>query len=147
MRRKASTSKSANTPADLQLQREVFSRQTVGMIQAHKIPSELVINWDQTGINLLPASDWALKEKGCSRVEIASCEGCSRVEIASCGDSAKSQLLLVYPWLATSFQCSFSLKVRQRGLTLTISSQLGLTFGTPITIGLIMSALFVSSRT
>ena len=42
------------------------------MFQTHKIPSELVVNLDQTRISL-PASEWTLVEKGCSHVEIASC--------------------------------------------------------------------------
>lgn len=29
-----------------------------------KIPAELEINWDQTGVNVVPASQWTQKEKG-----------------------------------------------------------------------------------
>ena len=36
-----------------------------------KIPAELVINWDQTGVNVVPASQWTQEEKGSSRVEVA----------------------------------------------------------------------------
>ena len=72
-KKKATTRKSGKTPAQLQLQRDVYLRQMVGMVQAHQIPAELLINWDQTGISLLPASDWTLEEKGCRHVKIASC--------------------------------------------------------------------------
>ena len=30
-----------------------------------------MINWDQTGVNFVPASQWTQEEKGSSRVEIA----------------------------------------------------------------------------
>ena len=41
------------------------------MIKAHSIPSELVLNWDQTGIHLVPAPDWTMDSRGAQRVEIA----------------------------------------------------------------------------
>ena len=39
--------------------------------QIKKSPPELVINWDQTGINVVPISQWTQAEKGAIRVEIA----------------------------------------------------------------------------
>ena len=35
-----------------------------------EIPSELVINWDQTGINYIPVSSWTMAEEGSKRVEM-----------------------------------------------------------------------------
>ena len=34
------------------------------------IPGELIINWDQTGLNLVPAAQWTMALKGSRRVEI-----------------------------------------------------------------------------
>ena len=34
------------------------------MVRAHGIPDELVFNWDQTGINLVPGENWTLDKKG-----------------------------------------------------------------------------------
>ena len=34
------------------------------------IPSELVINWDQTGISIVPGSSWTIAPSGSRRVEI-----------------------------------------------------------------------------
>lgn len=36
-----------------------------------KIPPELVINMDQTGIKVIPASEWTQEERGSARVEVA----------------------------------------------------------------------------
>ena len=36
----------------------------------YKIPPELVINWDQTGINIVPVSQWTMDVEGAKRVEI-----------------------------------------------------------------------------
>ena len=36
----------------------------------HKIPDQLVFNWDQTGIKLIPVSDWAMAEEGSKQVEV-----------------------------------------------------------------------------
>ena len=38
---------------------------------AHNIPSQLVINWDQAGVKLVPSSNWTLEQEGAERVEIA----------------------------------------------------------------------------
>jgi hypothetical protein len=36
----------------------------------YKILPELVINWDQTGINIVPVSQWTIEVEGAKRVEI-----------------------------------------------------------------------------
>ena len=35
-----------------------------------EIPPELVLNWDQTGINIVPASLWTMDQQGKNRVEM-----------------------------------------------------------------------------
>ena len=36
-----------------------------------EIPAELVINLDQTGLNIVPVSDWTMEVEGSKRVEVA----------------------------------------------------------------------------
>ena len=38
--------------------------------QMEKVPNDLIINWDHTGINYVPTSNWTMAEEGSSRVEI-----------------------------------------------------------------------------
>ena len=40
-----------------------------------EIPAELIFNWDQTGLNLVPASNWTMEIRGSRQVEVA--EPCS----------------------------------------------------------------------
>ena len=34
------------------------------------VPTELVINWDQTGINYVSVSEWTMDQEGAKRVEM-----------------------------------------------------------------------------
>lgn len=38
--------------------------------QMEEVPDDLIINWDHTGINYVPTSNWTMAEEGSSRVEI-----------------------------------------------------------------------------
>ena len=40
-------------------------------VEMMEIPPELVINWDQTGIKIVPVSSWTMEKTGAKRVEIA----------------------------------------------------------------------------
>ena len=51
--------------------KHTYLSQVSGMVNVHKIPSELVINWDQAGVNLIPSQNWTMEQQGSSRVEIA----------------------------------------------------------------------------
>ena len=35
-----------------------------------EIPAQLVINFDQTGLNIVPTSDWTMEAEGSKRVEV-----------------------------------------------------------------------------
>ncbi len=35
-----------------------------------EIPPELILNWDQTGIHLVPAAAWTMDQIGSKRVEV-----------------------------------------------------------------------------
>ena len=59
--------------SDQQISRmkQTYLTQVSGMVKAHKIPPELVINWDQAGVKLIPSQSWTMEEQGSTRVEIA----------------------------------------------------------------------------
>ena len=40
------------------------------MVTQYHIPHELIFNWDQTGIKMVPASEWTMAEEGSKQVEI-----------------------------------------------------------------------------
>ena len=35
-----------------------------------KVPAQIIINWDQTGINYVPGSNWNMKQVGSNQIEI-----------------------------------------------------------------------------
>ena len=39
-------------------------------VSENHIPSNLIINWDQTGLNMVPASKWTMTEKGSKQVRV-----------------------------------------------------------------------------
>ena len=41
------------------------------VVEIDDIPDSLIINWDQTGINYVPVSQWTMAKEGSKRVAIA----------------------------------------------------------------------------
>ena len=70
VRRKATTAKSKQTPAAFEKLKQKFLSDVASIVDMEDIPPELILNWDQTGINLVPASSWTMDKKGSKRVEI-----------------------------------------------------------------------------
>ena len=50
--------------------RSTYPRQISGIVAIHKIPQEMVVNWDQSGINIVLSSNWMMEQEGASWVEI-----------------------------------------------------------------------------
>ena len=72
MRRAATTqAKRQVTSVAYQQIKTQYLRQIASMIAVHKIPSQLVINWDQTPIAVVPSINWSMAQKGSRRVEMA----------------------------------------------------------------------------
>ena len=46
-----------------QVQRPYLT-EIVQKAQANKVPPQLIINWDQTGLNVVTASSWTMEEEG-----------------------------------------------------------------------------------
>ena len=51
-----------------------------------EIPPELILNWDQTGLNLVPASTWTMEQKGKKRVEIKGLNDKRQITGVFCGN-------------------------------------------------------------
>ena len=69
VRRKATTSKSRPAPTEFAKVKEAFLDDVVCNVTMEEIPPELTLNWDQTGIHLVPASAWIMVKEGSKRVE------------------------------------------------------------------------------
>ena len=64
VKRKATTAKSKHTPADFAAAKEAFLNDVVAVVTMDDIPPELILNWDQPGIHLVPASTWTGRDPG-----------------------------------------------------------------------------------
>lgn len=57
----------------------------VGVVTMEDIPPELILDWDQTGINVVPASQWTMDRQGVRRVEIAGSNDKRQITAVLCG--------------------------------------------------------------
>jgi hypothetical protein len=70
VKRKASTTAKVSAKDFAKLKNQ-FTFDVSSVIEMEEIPPELVVNWDQTGINYVPVSSWTMALEGSKRVEIA----------------------------------------------------------------------------
>lgn len=62
IKRKASTKTGKLSNEEFECRRRKFLLEISEMVRAHGIPDELVLNWDQTGLNLVPYGNWILRK-------------------------------------------------------------------------------------
>ena len=61
-----------NTKAKVELEQfdEMFHQDIRSAVVMDEVPSELIINWDQTALSYVPVSQWTMEEEGAKRVKI-----------------------------------------------------------------------------
>lgn len=62
--RRKGTKAARKLPMDFMEQKTEFIESVTEIISENKIPPELVINFDQTNISIIPCGDWTLQEQG-----------------------------------------------------------------------------------
>ena len=70
VKRKATTKAKVNVEHFEEV-RQNFLLEIKNVITTDEIPLEMVINFDQTGINYIPVSSWTMEMEGAKRVEVA----------------------------------------------------------------------------
>ena len=85
VKRKATTAKSKYAPDDFARIKQAFLNQVVQIVGMEQIPAELILNWDQTGINLVPASSWTMDQSGAKRVELKGVNDKRQITALFCG--------------------------------------------------------------
>lgn len=70
VRRKATTAKSKQSIAEFAELKRSFLADVVATVTMESIPDELILNWDQTGLNIVPSSAWTMEQRGAKRVEV-----------------------------------------------------------------------------
>lgn len=85
VQRKATTAKSKETTADFAELKKSFPEDVVSTVTMEEIPAELILNWDQIGIKMVPCSTWTMAQHGAKRVEMI-------------GVNDKRQITAVFLW-------------------------------------------------
>lgn len=83
MKRCGSTSCKADKVENFDELKREFLERIEDTLNEHDIPSNLIINWDHAGLNIVSVSNWTM-----------AAEGSKRVEISGLGANAKLQLYL-----------------------------------------------------
>ena len=68
--RKATIAKSKFSNASFAKVKKEFLNDLAAVVELEEIPPQLVLNWDQTGIKLVPVSSHTMDRQGCNRVEV-----------------------------------------------------------------------------
>ena len=92
VQRKATTSKSKYKPADFAEVKEQFLSDMVSIVTMEEIPPELVLNWDQTGIHLVPVFPWTMEQTGSKRVKINGITSKQQITAVFCGSLTRDVL-------------------------------------------------------
>ncbi len=91
------TKAARKVPDDFVDQKTKFLDTIARIVKEHSIPDELVINFDQTGISIVPVSNWTMAAKGTKQVELLGIEDKRQITILlGCtlsGDLIPPQLL------------------------------------------------------
>lgn len=69
VQRRGST-KAKVTPEEFERAKTGFLKEIIEVVKMEEIPIELIFNWDQTGLNLVPVSSWTMELKGSKCVAI-----------------------------------------------------------------------------
>ena len=85
VKRKATTSKSKHSTADFARLKQQFLTDVVTTVELEEIPAELILNWDQTGIKIVPSSTWTMDAQGSKRVEVAGINDKRLITAVFCG--------------------------------------------------------------
>ena len=68
-------------------------------------PPELVLNWDQTGIHLVPASTWTMNKEGSKRIEVSGVNDKRQITAVFCGTLTDDFLPLQLIYKGKSARC------------------------------------------
>ena len=117
VQRKVITSKSKSSLVDFEEKKAAFLDAVTETVFMEEIPAELVLNWDQTGIKLVPSSVWTLERQGEKRVEMVGINDKCQITAVFCGtmlgEFLPVQLIyqgktdrchpkVSFPWIGTS---------------------------------------------
>ena len=70
VKRKVTIAKRKHSTAAFAQLKQQFLADVVTTVEMEEIPAELILNWDQTGIKIVPSSTWNMDAQGSKRVDV-----------------------------------------------------------------------------
>ena len=83
--RKVTTAKSKYSTTDFIRLKEEFLRAVVETVEMEEIPPELILNWDQTAVKIIPSSTWTMEQRGSKRIDVAGANDKRAITVVFCG--------------------------------------------------------------
>lgn len=105
VKRKATTAKSKYSVADFSEIKRSFLRSVYETVTMEEIPPELILNWDQTGIMIVPSSSWTMHERGATRVELTGLKDKRQITAVFCGSIQGDFLPIQLIYKGTTSRC------------------------------------------
>ena len=105
VQRKATTSLSKYSVSDFAEVKKSFLASVVETVNMEEIPPELILNWDQTGIMIVPSASWAMDERGTRRVEIGRLKDKRQITAVFCGSIQGDFLPVQLIYKGTTQRC------------------------------------------
>ena len=65
----------------------MFLRDVYTTVQMEDIPPEMIVNWDQTGVKIVPTSCWTMNLAGAKRVEVSGLSDKRMITLVLCGSA------------------------------------------------------------
>ena len=105
VKRKATTAKSKHSTADFARLKQQFLADVVTTVEMEEIPAELILNWDQTGIKIVPSSTWTMDVQGSKRVEAVGVNDKRLITALFCGSLIGDFLPIQVIYRGTTNRC------------------------------------------
>ena len=105
VKRKATMSKSKYSIENFAKAKNFLLKSITEIVATEEIPPELVLNWDQTGLNIVPSSSWTMDQRGQKRIELIGLKDKRQITAVFCCSIQGAFLPLQVIYKGTTQRC------------------------------------------
>ncbi len=92
-------------PNDFSAIKEKYLLDIKAIVKEHNIPDELIVNFDQTGVSIIPVDDWTMEKEGSKDVSITGLEDKRMITVLLCYSLSLDMLPPQAIYQGTTTQC------------------------------------------